>query len=172
MPRKLWPALLAILFSFGPGGHAQAADDGLLMYTIVPGADVRLQDDYGVMLINEGGEKDPTPRYILAIRKTRTLVDTRDLAVFRLGLATLAKGSTIYQYDSCTVPRSYGLTQAQHDAFYGAIKKAGLKLGEDKELDRLICYCKALEQAKWERVRAARQKKEAESRQKDESEER
>lgn len=41
--------------------------------------EMRRGDAYGVMLINDGWEEDPSPRYIRAIAKTRTVVDTKDI---------------------------------------------------------------------------------------------
>ena len=137
-----------------------AEEPRLKLYTIIPGADVFLQDDYAVMLINDGDSDKPVPRYILAIRSSRTLIDTRDFKIFQTALTQIPKGKLVFIYDSCTVPRSYGLTDAQDAAFYKAIQDAGLRTpGEDGPL-RMTCYCKALEQERIRRFRAERAKKE------------
>ena len=97
-------------------------------------------DDYGVMLVNDGWEEDPSPRYILAIAKTRTLIDTKDLELFKAMLKRIPKGSTLHSYDSCMVPRSYGLKKGDFDAYETAFKDLGLKISEDA---RTTCYCKS-----------------------------
>lgn len=130
------------------------------MYTILPGAEVRLQDDYGAMLINTGSPDKPIPRYILAIRGSRTLVDTRSIEMFRVGLSQIKKGSQVFIYDSCSVPRWAGLSDKQKNDFSDAIKEAGLIVPENQP-ERFTCYCDAWEREKdrkaLERIREAEQ---------------
>jgi hypothetical protein len=73
-------ALATILFTSWATAKEQKP---LIVYRIgdVPVA-MREDDEYGVMLVNDGWEEDPSPRYIVAIAKTRTVVDTKDLEVF------------------------------------------------------------------------------------------
>ncbi|MFK7850550.1 MAG: hypothetical protein AB8D78_06185 [Akkermansiaceae bacterium] len=112
----------------------------LVLYRIgdVP-VEMREGDTYGVMLVNEGGKKHPSPRYILAMAKTRTLVDTKDIEVFRAMVKRLPKGATVFEYDSCTVPRSWGLKDEQYIAYNKALKDAGLEISEET---RRTCYCR------------------------------
>ena len=121
----------------------RAEDAPLKLFTIVPGADVILEDDYGIMLINDGNERQPSPRYILGIRASRTVLDTRDLRVFRAALGTLPKGTRLIPYDSCTVSRSHGLSASNHSEFTKAVNDAALIV--DEEARRITCYCEALE---------------------------
>jgi hypothetical protein len=114
----------------------------LRIFTIVPGADVLLKDDFGVMLINDGNEDAPVPRYIFAIRKSRTLLDTRDVDLFRTALKQVPKGTKLVMYDSCTVPRSWGLRQSDRDLFQKTITKAGLSFSEEEKI--AVCYCDAI----------------------------
>lgn len=122
-----------------------AGDKPLALFTIMPGADVVLQDEYGVMLVNDGNENKPVPRYILAIRKSCTLVDTRDIEVFRAALGKVPKGTKMNQYDSCTVPRSWGLSDAEIKAFERAITRTGLSVSNEDR--RITCYCDAIKKS-------------------------
>lgn len=108
------------------------------IFSITPKCSVILKDEYGVMLVNDGWEKDPSPRYIFACLSKRTLLSTKDLATFKRVLAALPKGSVIHQYGSCTVPRSHGLKQEHFEAYSKVFEDLGLKLDEDL---RLTCYC-------------------------------
>ncbi len=114
----------------------------LILYRIgdVP-VEMHEGDDYAVMLINDGGEEDPSPRYILAIAKTRTVIDTKDLELFTSLLKRIPKESTLYEYGSCTVPRSWSLTEAHLEAYNNTFKDLGLKISEDP---RTTCYCDSL----------------------------
>lgn len=98
-------------------------------------------DEYGVMLVNDGGEEDPSPRYILAIAKTRTVVDTKDLDLFRSLLGEVPKGTTIFSYGSCTMPRSWGLKDEHFEAYDSVFKELGLTLAEEQ---RTTCYCRSV----------------------------
>jgi hypothetical protein len=119
-----------------------AKEPRVLLYTIVPGADVILKDEYGYMLVNEGGEEHPQPRYILGIRSTGKVTDTKDIDVFAKALSTIPKGTTIFEYDSCTVSRSWGLNENEIVKLNKAIKRAGLRISSKKQI---TCYCEALE---------------------------
>jgi hypothetical protein len=68
---------------------------------------VRLVDAYGVMLINTRDE-NPSPRFIIAIHKSRTLISTSDEKIAAQALKLIPKGSKVRWYDSCSVPRSHG----------------------------------------------------------------
>lgn len=98
-------------------------------------------DKYAVMLVNDGGEDSPSPRYILALAESRTVLDTKDLNLFKSVLSKIPKGTTIFEYDSCTVPRSWGLKAAQFDAYTAIFKDLGLKVSEDR---RITCYCESV----------------------------
>lgn len=98
-------------------------------------------DEFGVMLINDGGgeeEEEPSPRYILALAGSRTVLDTKDLGLFRELLKRIPEGSVIFRYDSCSVPRAWGLNEKQISDFQDSFKKQGLSLSEDP---RITCYC-------------------------------
>jgi len=113
--------------------------DQLVLYWVdrVP-IEMEGTDEYGIMLVNNGGEENPTPRYILGIAATKTLVDTQDLEIFKLALSKVPRGSTVYWYGTCTVPRYWGLSEEQIGGFRRTIKEAGLILSEE---DRVTCYC-------------------------------
>lgn len=112
----------------------------LVLYRIgnIP-IEMHKKDAYGVMLINDGWEEDPSPRYILAIAKTRTVIDTRNLDIFKTMLKRIPKGSTIFEYGSCTVPRSWGLKTEHFKAYNNTFKELGLIISEQR---RITCYCK------------------------------
>jgi predicted peroxiredoxin len=133
--KSLIIALLAIATA------AQAADKPLKMFTIVPGADIVLKDDCGLLLVNDGDEKNPIPRYILAVKQSGTVVDTKNSKDFMKALQAIPKGTKVFAYSSCTVPRSYGLTDKQIEEYYLMIKKAGLQIQDDP---RITCYCDAI----------------------------
>ena len=99
---------------------------------------VVLRDEYAVMLINDGDREQPSPRYIFARLSTRTVLDTKDLSQFRHVLSRLPKGSTVFEYDSCTVRRAWGLTEGQVSNFEESLSDLGLLLGEDRHI---TCYC-------------------------------
>lgn len=113
----------------------------LILYQIgdVP-VEMRDEDEYGVMLVNDGWEEDPSPRYILAIAKTRTLIDTKDLDLFKAMLKRIPKGATLFRYGSCTVPRYWGLKEKDFEAYENAFKELDLKVSEDP---RITCYCES-----------------------------
>lgn len=133
--------LLLILLSLG--GFVFAKDQkAVVLFRIgeVP-VELRKGDKFAVMLVNDGGEDDPSPRYILALAESRTVVDTKDLSLFKAVLSKIPKGSTIFEYDSCSVPRSWGLKEAQVEAYTALFKDLGLKISEDP---RITCYCESV----------------------------
>jgi hypothetical protein len=114
----------------------------LIVYRIgdVP-VEMREGDEYGVMLVNDGGEENSSPRYIVAIAKTRTVVDTKDLELFKAIMERIPKGSTIFEYGSCTVPRSWGLTENHFKTYNEIFSGLGLTLSDEP---RTTCYCDSL----------------------------
>lgn len=114
----------------------------LIVYRIgdVP-VEMREGDEYGVMLVNDGWEEYPSPRYIVAIAKTRTVVNTKDLDLFKSVVKRIPKGSTIFEYGSCTVPRSLGLTEDHFNAYNEVFSKFGLTVSDEP---RITCYCESL----------------------------
>lgn len=114
----------------------------LIIYRIgdVP-VEMRESDEFGVMLINDGGEDAPSPRYILAISSMRTVVDTKDFELFKTLLKRIPKGSTVFEYGSCTVPRSWGLTDKHFSNFEKAFKESGLAISQES---RITCYCESI----------------------------
>ena len=130
--------VLVALVALGASARGKELEP-LVFYRIgeVP-VEMRKGDDYVVMLVNDGWEEDPSPRYILAIAKTRTLIDTKDLELFKAMLKRIPKGSTLFAYGSCTVPRSWGLKKSDFEAYTSAFKELGLKISDDF---RTTCYC-------------------------------
>lgn len=104
--------------------------------------ELREGDKFAVMLVNDGGEEDPIPRYILALAESRTVLDTKDLSLFKSVLSKIPKGTTIFEYDSCSVPRSWGLEEAQIEAYTAVFKDLELTVSEDP---RITCYCESLD---------------------------
>ena len=131
MKHGLGLAILALV------GHLYPEEPSRVMYTILPGSDIVLRDDYGFVLVNDGDNKHPVPRYILGVKGRGKIVDTKDLKAFSRALATLPKRKTLYEYDSCSVSRSSGLTSKQHSAFKSTLKKSGLKVSDQI---RITCY--------------------------------
>ena len=97
-----------------------------------------LKDEYGVVLANEGGEEAPSPRYILARQSTKEITNTTDFAEFVAALAKVPRGSTVGRYETCSVPREWGLPDAIIVQFEAALKDRNLVVVTD---DRSVCYC-------------------------------
>ena len=97
-----------------------------------------LWDECGVVLVNDGNEEKPVARYIFACQKTREIVDTKDFAVFKEALSRVPKGTVVGMYDTCSVPRWYGLSEAEIAKFHKAITRAGLKMNSETTV---VCYC-------------------------------
>jgi len=114
----------------------------LIFYRIgdVP-VEMREGDKYGVMLVNDGWEEDPSPRYIIAIAATRTVVDTKDIELFKAIVKRIPKGSTVFEYGSCTVPRSWGLKEEHFNAYNEVFTELGLTVSEEP---RTTCYCESV----------------------------
>lgn len=155
-----WPAVLAVLLFWIPASGSlpivtgslgeegmiaevvtPPAPDSFVIFYITPEAPVVLVDDYGLMLINEdigGQNQKPQPRFIVACKNSRRLVDTQDLKIAALALSTIPTGSRIRWYDSCTMPRSYGLPASVYHDFHAAIKNSGLIILDEPNI---TCYC-------------------------------
>lgn len=114
----------------------------LILYRIgdVP-VEMREGDKYGVLLVNDGWEEDPSPRYIVAIAETRTVVDTKDIELFKAIMKRIPKGSTVFEYGSCTVPRSWGLKDEHIKAYNDIFTELGVTVSEEP---RITCYCESV----------------------------
>ncbi|BCU77292.1 hypothetical protein [Luteolibacter sp. LG18] len=97
-----------------------------------------LRGECGVVLANAGNETHPRPRFIFARQSTREIVDTEDPAVFRAVLAKVPAGTAVLRYETCSVPRCFGLSEGQVGDFTQAITDAGLALESEVET---VCYC-------------------------------
>jgi hypothetical protein len=97
-----------------------------------------LKDEYGVVLANNSGEQSPLPRYILAQQSTKKITDTTDFSVFLSALATIPRGSTVGRYDTCSLPRAWGLPDRVCKQFEQALKNRGLAVETE---NRGVCYC-------------------------------
>jgi len=116
----------------------KAAKEPFVIYFITKNCPVVLEDEVGVMLINTGWEENPSPKYIIALSKGRTLLGTTDAKVADQALRLIPRGTKVRWYDSCSIPRSYGLPDSVRKDFLAAIRKAGLTMYED---DNITCYC-------------------------------
>jgi hypothetical protein len=96
------------------------------------------QDDFGVVLYNDGSEDSPVARYIIAFQSTREIVHTGDFAAFKHALSRVPKGSVVGRYDTCSVHRAYGLPSSVVMQFEQSLTDAGLRVEEDA---RVVCYC-------------------------------
>lgn len=132
-------ALCALFFSLALSIHGSAGEP-IVLYRLgeVP-FELREGDRYGIMLVNRGGESAPRAEYILANRATRQVLRTEDFAAFKTELAKLPKGTKVARYDSCTVSRSWGLSEKELAAFETLLRQSGLSVDEDF---RITCYCK------------------------------
>jgi len=97
-----------------------------------------LNDEYGVVLYNEGSQEQPEPRYILACQNNRSILLTADFEQFRRELQKIPIGTRIGRYDTCSVPRAYGLPDDLITRFQAALSEAGLKVESE---GRHVCYC-------------------------------
>ena len=116
----------------------KAKEPPFVIFHINKATPIELVDEYGVMLTNPGWEDNPSPVFLIALKKGRTLIETGDPQVAANALKVIPKGSKVRWYDSCSVPRGYGLPSSVRTNFKAAIKKAGLKLLED---ENITCYC-------------------------------
>ncbi|MFI5385937.1 MAG: hypothetical protein ACHQ50_07435 [Fimbriimonadales bacterium] len=106
----------------------------LVIFKVGTGADAvpfRLETTYGVVLSNDGDEKKPVPRYVLAFRKERRVIDTHSLVEFRKALLHIPRGMTVQQYDQCEVPLRYGLSTSQVAAYERSFRIARLRESEN-----------------------------------------
>ena len=142
MKAILLPMMLAVLL-FAPV-FAEPAKESFVIYRIkgkfaeVP---VVLKDEYAIMLINDRVDGIPKARYIFAQLSKRELVDTRDIKEFKAAIASIPKGAEVFEYDSCTVPRWYGLSEDDLNCFFSALEDASIELSDER---RLTCYCKGM----------------------------
>jgi hypothetical protein len=116
-------------------------DGRLVMWTIDAFDHVEpfiLRDDYGVILYNEGSEDKPDPRYLLASQEARSVLITANFDQFRRELELIPEGTVIGRYDTCSVPRCYGLPEPVIIEFDDALAKAGLRVETG---ERSVCYC-------------------------------
>ncbi len=96
-------------------------------------------DGYGYMFINDGvREGKSIPRYILAIEDSRTVIDTKDLKVFRAVLAALPKGIGISQYSTCGLPMAFGLNDEDSNRFIRTFQEFGIATPPET---RITCKC-------------------------------
>ena len=92
--------------------------DGRLIFWSIEAVDGNIRpfvlhdDEYGVVLYNDGTEDKPVAHYIFACQSTRQIVHTGDFAIWQQAVAKIPRGSTVGSYDTCSVPRSYGLPEA------------------------------------------------------------
>ncbi len=131
---------IASLFLLGVSGSvATEPPEPLVLYRIgqVP-IELAGGDPVAVMLINAGGEEEPIPRYIVALAESRTVVDTRDLDLFRSVLQGIPTGTEVFRYDSCTVSRSWGLLEEQFAAYEAVFIQLDIRLSAET---RITCYC-------------------------------
>lgn len=104
------------------------------------GIEVRFRtgDGFGVMLLNDGlREGKSIPRYILAIEKSRTVIDTTDLKVFRSVLGLIPKGAVVFSYSVCGLP-TFGLDEDADRRFLKAFQELDLKTPPET---RITCRC-------------------------------
>lgn len=125
--------------AYKPGDRDNAGN--LIFWTISAGdhdAPFVLTDDYGTPLINPGGEDHPEARYVLACRSTGKILATRDFGEFTTALVKLPPGTSVRRYETCSVPRSYGLSQGLIQRFEEAFPAAGLRINPEISS---VCYC-------------------------------
>jgi hypothetical protein len=97
-----------------------------------------LYEDYGVMLVNEGGEEAPSSLYILAIQKTKEVITTNDFEEFKRQLSQIPNDVAVGRYGTCSLPRTWGLPDqlvASYDAAITALEPT------HKIEDWSVCYC-------------------------------
>jgi len=135
--------IFVLLVAFAATGTAKESTP-IVLYRImgkIPAVEMLEGDKVGIMLINDGDKKEPSPRFVLAIASSRTVIDTKDLELFKSVLSRLPKGTELIEYDTCTVHRSWGLKGEHYDAYYKVFEDLGLQVSEDT---RTICTCDAM----------------------------
>ena len=98
--------------------------------------------DYGFLIINDAhSESGAIPRYVVADKKKKDVIVTRDLETFKAELKSLPTGATIHRFDkTCGAPLYYGMEQAFLDSITNYVSAIGLHL-EEGDLDS-TCTCK------------------------------
>ncbi len=88
-----------------------------------------LEDDYGFVVINDGTEAAPRPRYILGSQREGTVIHYTDRKKFLQAVGGIPTGATLREYTTCLAPLRWGLTLEQRvDRDVPAIaKERGLK---------------------------------------------
>lgn len=132
--------LVALMVLSGSVANVDCDEDDFVIYRIIDKVPVVLQDEYGVMLINDCSIEIPVPRYILAIRSVRTLIDSRNIDEFKKGLSAVPAEEVVHEYISCSVSRSFGLQQEHIDEFHSLFEEFRLELSDQP---RITCYCDA-----------------------------
>ncbi len=132
--------LIALMVLSCSVASADCDEDDFVIYRIIDKVPVVLQDEYGVMLINDGSVEEPIPRYILAIRSSRTLIDSRNLDEFKEGLSAIPAAEVVHEYTSCSLSRSFGLQEEHIDEFHALFEEFRLELSDQS---RITCYCDA-----------------------------
>jgi hypothetical protein len=107
----------------------------------IPDTPFLLTEPYGTMLINEGDEKHPKARYVLANRAKKKVFSTFSEAEFKRALAQVPRGSKIRQYETCTVSLGYGLAPNTVERFANLQKDRGLKVGPEPIV---TCICESI----------------------------
>ena len=97
-----------------------------------------LYEDYGVMLINEGGEGAPSPLYILAVQKTKEVITTNDFDKFKKHLSQIPNDVAIGKYGTCSLPSTWGLP----DQLVASDGDAITALESTHKIEHWsVCYC-------------------------------
>lgn len=100
-----------------------------------------LDDDYGVMLINQGGHAKPSALYVLGSRAQKKVWQTSDVREFERLTGSIPKGAKANVYDSCTVSLRHGLPDTVQDGFDRICKRLELN-DEDRNI---TCVCASLD---------------------------
>jgi hypothetical protein len=113
----------------------QRARDGkhLLLYqyeNCVEGGEVALKTDYGIFVLNERepDAKHPQPLFILADRRKQRVQQFTSITEFIHTLASLPRGTKLYEYDHCTDTASRGLPASTWPRIRRACRKAHVRI--------------------------------------------
>jgi hypothetical protein len=99
---------------------------------------VVLQNDYGIMIFNEGDESNPVARYELSDQKSRTIKTFRAYDELKTALSKIPKNSKIDIYDKCCVPTFYGLKDFSEEDLINFCKSSGLIISDRRFI---TCTC-------------------------------
>lgn len=132
------------VFAFAGTGEKRDEPQKVVLHSITrtgagaSAAELILKDDYGFVLLNAGDVKNPVLKIIFGSKKDNRVEVAATWPEAEKIIAKIPAGSLIFEYDTCTMPRSYGLPEETREKLSALFAGAKIKVSHEK---RLTCYC-------------------------------